>query len=145
MKYSLLIVALDCHYSHITRFIYNLKQENPEAVIDLITDKKESDIPDIIKKSAHRIIYHSLPKGNGFWGVVRKVSALRKQFKKLSRRNRYDLINIHFPHSFLAVIMCYLRKMSPNVIVTAWGSDVLRVNGIRLKVLLKGVFAKGES
>lgn len=142
MKYSILIVGLECHYSHLSRFIYNLKQTNPEANIYLCTDKNKEELSEEINRSVTDIMYFELDNKQGYLGVPKKILSLRKQFKKLSRKNKYDIINIHFPKYYLAAVMGCLRKMSSNILVSPWGSDVLRVEGARLKALIYGVFYK---
>ena len=142
MKFSILIIAVGCHYSHVARFISNLKQENPEVEIHYFTNKKIEEIPDEIINNVENIIYQEQKKKKGSLVAFNKLFSLRKQFKDMSRNNRYDIIDIHFPKYFMAVTMRYLHKMSRNVVVSPWGSDILRVDGIEFKLLLNGVLKK---
>lgn len=143
MKYSILIIAIDCHFSHMTRFVCNLKQENPEVEIHYLTEKTRTDIPDDIVNNVDEIIHFKVSNGKGgYFGVFKKIVSLNKQFKNLSRNNKYDIVNVHFPHYYMAFTMRYLRKMTKNVVVSPWGSDVLRVDGLLFKILIDGVFRK---
>ena len=143
MKYSILVVAIDCHYSHITRFVCNLKQENPDVEIHYLTEIKKDEIPEEIVNNVAEIINFKVSNGKGgYYGIFKKILDLRKQFKKLSKKHKYYVVDIHFTNYYMAVAMPYLRNMSSNIVVSPWGSDVLRIEGFRFKVLLKCVFAK---
>ena len=128
-----------------TRFICNLKQENPSIEIHFFTNKKIEKIPSEIIDNVTEIIIQKRNNGKGgYWGILRKVLSLRKQFKDLSKYNKYDIIDIHYPHYYMAVTMHFLRKMSNNIVITPWGSDVLRVDGIRKSILFKEVLRKSD-
>lgn len=141
-NYSILIVALDCHFSHMTRFICNLKRENSQAKISLFTDKGNGEIPSEIIDIVDDIFFHKLSKGEGTIGIIKKILSLRKHFKELSKSHTFDVVDIHFPHYYMTATMYYIRKMTHNIVVSPWGSDILRINGVLFKVLLKGVIAK---
>ena len=142
MKYSMLIVAIDCHFSHMARFVNNLKLANPNIEIHFFTNKKKEDLPDEIINNVDEIIYQKQTDFYSRYGLIKMYYSLRKQFKELSKNNSYDIVDIHFPRYFLALIMPYLHKMSKNVVVTPWGSDILRVEGRKLKILMNGVLNK---
>lgn len=143
MKYSILIIAIDCHFSHMARFVSNLKLANPEVEIHFFTNKKKEDIPVEISDNVFEIIHQNRNNGRGgYLGVLRKIVSLKRQFKKLSKKYKYDIIDIQYPHYYMAFIMRYLKKMSNNIVVTPWGSDILRVDGLRYKVLMNGVLDK---
>lgn len=142
MKYKILVIAIDCHYSHMTRFICNLKQENPEVEIHFVTEKEKAEVPEELINNVDKVFYWRLPKEEGYWSVLKLLFTIRKRCKSLSKHSLYDVVNVHFPHFYMAVTMNYLRKMSNNIVVSPWGSDILRVGGRRFKILLKGVLAK---
>ena len=142
MKYKLLIVAFDCHNSHMTRFVYNLKQENPEAEIHFFTDKEKEELPEELTGNVSKILYFKQDKCQGTVGKIKSIISLRRQFKELSKHNSYDIVDIHFPKFYMVVAMGYLRRMSKKVVASPWGSDILRVNGIKFRVLASGVLNK---
>lgn len=142
MKYSILIVAIECHYTHVSRFIRHLKEENPEAVIDLLTNYDKSKIEPGVLACVERVIKCPLPSGDNALNKLLKVFKIRKPIKELSKTAKYDVINIHFPHYYMAGTLRYFRKMSDAIVVSPWGSDILRVNGIRQKMLFGGVLKK---
>ncbi len=144
MRYSILICAIECHYSHITRLVCNLKEENPDVEIHLLSSMCSSEIPSEIFPNVEEIIYCQLPKEINIGGIIKKAILTRMTIKKLSKDRRFDVVNIHFPHYYLAGTMPYFRRMSNNIVVSPWGSDILRVDGIRLKMLLNGIINKSD-
>lgn len=143
MKYSILIIAIDCHFSHMTRFVCNLKIENPDVEMHYLTEKDKDKIPEDIIHNVDEVIHFNVSNGEGgYYGIYKKIVSLKKQFKKLSNNHKFDIIDIHFPHYYMAAAMPCLRKMSKNIVVTPWGSDILRVDGFRAKILFRGVLAK---
>lgn len=140
-KYSLLVIAYNCHISHMTRFISNLKQENPEAEIDLFTDKNKEDLPLAVIDNVNNVFHHKLIKNKGIRGRIWSVLTLRHHFNKLSCK-KYDIINIHYPQFYMALVMGRLRKLTQTIVVSPWGSDILRVNGMKFKFLAKYVIDK---
>lgn len=143
MKYSILIIAIDCHFSHMTRFVSNLKQINPEVEIHFFTNIKMEEIPEDITNNVVELIHEPSYKECGKWmKLYKKANSLKKHFKRMSKQYKYDIINIQFPHFYMAASMRYLRKMTKNIVYTPWGSDVLRVDGIRFKILMNQVLKK---
>ena len=53
-RYSILIIAFECHYSHVDRFIKYLKQVNPFVAITLFAD--DHAITDGISNNVDEII-----------------------------------------------------------------------------------------
>ena len=50
--YSILIIGINCHPTHIDRFIRNLKQNNPSTQISLLTNRE----PSVYPKDVHECI-----------------------------------------------------------------------------------------
>lgn len=125
-----------------TRFICNMKQENPGIEIHFFTDKKEADLTDGIINNVAKIIYQKKSGKKGVKGKIAMLFAMRMQFKEMAQNNRYDIIDIHFPKFYMALTMRYLRKMSKVIIASPWGSDILRVEGAKFKILAYGVLNK---
>lgn len=142
MDYSILIIAIECLYTHVSRFVRNLKLENPNAVIHLLTNYEESVIPPDVLSNVDRIFYCSLTSGPGPLDKLAKIYKIRKPLRELSKNCKYDIINIHFPHYYMAGTIHYLRRMSRTIVVSPWGSDILRVEGIRQRLLFGGVLKK---
>ena len=146
-KYSILIVAFECHYSHVERFIKFLKYVNPHVVISLFAD--EHAISDTIRKNVSNIIYkkrvsESRPIKNRVLSVFLNKVVLIKQIRELSSTVKFDIINIHFTQYYMCFVMRYLRKMSKAIILTPWGSDILRVHSKFKLILLKRAYRKAD-
>lgn len=132
--YSILIVGIYCHPSHIIRFIRNLKLANPSASISLLTDREPAIYPDEIHGCLVEFIkwrrtsrLNRIPFMNR---LVNRVSSLL-QIRKLEKVRHYDIINIHYPQPFLTYLMEHFRRMSTSIVISPWGSDVLRLKGKR--------------
>ena len=145
--YSILIIAFECHYSHVDRFIKYLKQVNPLVQITLfaddhaITDDIRNSVDEIIHKK--RVTVRCGIKIGGLSKFLNKI-ILFKQIRDLSRENRFDIVNIHFTQYYMYFVMNCLHRMSKQVILTPWGSDVLRVNSKFKKFLLKQTYRKSD-
>lgn len=146
-KYSILVIAFECHYTHVERFIRNLKCVNPLVSITMFGD--EMTITDDIRKNADEIICkkrytadHRV-KGKGLSKLLNKT-AMFKQFRDLAAVRKFDIVNVHFPHYFMCFVMKYLHRMSDHVILTPWGSDVLRVKSKFKMRLLKRVYRQAD-
>ena len=142
-KYSVLIIAFDCHYSHVERFIRNLKYVNPLVDITLFGD--EHTITEDLRNGQVEIIdkknntnRHST-KIRGLSKLLNKVTLI-DQVRDLASTRKFDIVNIHFPQYYMCFVMRYLHKLSDNVILTPWGSDVLRVDSKMKRRFLKYVY-----
>jgi hypothetical protein len=127
-NYSIIIIGINCHYGHLCRFVKFLRQTNPEVVITFFGDyDKTVQSPDI-QENVDRIIYRHVfsLKYFRFLKYFFNIVILRKQFKILSKTERFDIINIHYPRPQMMFVRNYLRRMGKRIILTPWGSDVLR-------------------
>lgn len=141
IKYSVLLIAFDCHYSHVTRFIKFMKSVNPLVSITLFADRDDSVISEEIKKNVEGIIIRRRYDGRAFkrfkpfCRLMNKV-VLNRQFKIIARQRHFDIVNIHFCPYYMSYYLCYLRKMGDKIVITPWGSDVLRLDSkVKLKML----------
>lgn len=147
-KYDILMICIYGTPSHIVRFINNLKNTNPNAKISLYSERDKNVFPHEMINSLEE--YIQLKKFSGWphrlW-IFRKIFdhyTFVKQFKKLSETHHYDITNIHFPQYMLYSVMKYIRKMSSSVVVSPWGSDVLRINDQKKKNSLKHICLKSD-
>ena len=143
-SYSILIICINGIPGHLIRFVRNLKQTNPEAHISLFSNRNREWFPnelndyidDFIQQKEYSGRLHRLWKFRPWFD--RK--AFVKQFKELSKTNHYNIVDIHFPQFFLCYVMKYIRKMCNTIVISPWGSDVLRVNDPKVKKKLFKVF-----
>ena len=127
-KYSLLIVALYCYAGHIREVVSHLKEKNPLVDITILTNKPD-DYKDLVDKLAEICFYDVSSvdwiKFRGLRVFATKYKQIRF-FSKYSKDRRYDIINIHFANRYMSFVYKYLRAMSDNIVITPWGSDLLR-------------------
>lgn len=138
-KYSMLVIALYCYEGHIKRVIEHLKTKNPLVELTILTEKVE-EMENVLNDKSVNIIKYYVPSfGNHIkfqWlrFLIIKYKQ-RKFFAKFSRGKKYDIVNVHFANKYMSYVCKYLRAMSPNLVITPWGSDVLRRDSTTLKQL----------
>lgn len=128
-KYSMLIVALYCYTGHIKNFINHLKDKNPLIDITVLTNKPEKLRESLSDKQIKLVCYDvssvNYIKISWFRHQIIKYKQCRF-FSKFCKHKRYDIINIHFPNKYMSYVYKYLRSITGNIVITPWGSDVLR-------------------
>lgn len=128
-KYSILIVAYEASLLQILTFVKNLRKENPFATILLLTNRKMDSVTCEIKEYVSKTIHVREYKGRfkkQTWASYLNKTLLLLSFVCLSFR-KYDVVNIHFAKPALLKAMPWLRRMTKNIVITPWGSDVMRV------------------
>jgi hypothetical protein len=130
--YRLLIIAWYVGIDHVSEFIRNLKKANPSVEICLLSSKPGLEaIPEDVIKNTSEIIcfkyYSGKVKSKLVAECVNRFYFLRT-FIRASRR-KYDIVDIHFPKSRLFFVLRWIKKLSNNLVITPWGSDVFRVDG----------------
>lgn len=140
-NYSLLIVGYHASLLQLAPVIKHLKDENPEAMISLMTNLLEN-VPEVIKKNVVEILPIYTYSERARNPIIRtwfgKAFFLFSFVKLIFRR--YDIINIHFAKPWLFYAIPCLRRMTKNVVITPWGSDVLRLEGEKNKKKLQKVY-----
>ena len=124
-KYSLLIIALYCYSGHVKAVINHLKATNPLVDVSLLTTTPE-EFNDALVDHIER---YDVPPVKVRWRRLMNAIIRHRQckfFAKFSQGRRYDIVNVHFPNMFMAFVHPYLRAMAKKIVVTPWGSDVLR-------------------
>lgn len=143
-NYKVLFLAIGCNYIHVTRFVTNLKRTNPNAELVLFTGLKKEELDPELVDSLSEIIYRKKSDSKGLLGSIKNIWALINQFRWLSKNRRFDIANIHFPILLYSPIMPFIKRMAKRVVVSPWGSDILRVDGWRFKMLCKMVLKKSD-
>ena len=137
-RYSLLIIALYCYPGHVKGVIDHLKAINPLVDITLLIDKAE-EMSKILCDKSVRIEWYNIPPVNIKWRwLMYKVIRYKQSrfFARFQQGRRYDIVNVHFPNIFMSYVYKYLRDMSGKLVITPWGSDVLRRDKSYLKQLV---------
>lgn len=137
-KYSMLIVALYCGKSHVVEYISNLRKKNPLVDITLLTEKPDV-ISHLLSDNQVNIIHYNVSSvGYIRFHWLKELVTKHKQcrfFSQFCKKRRYDIISIHFANRYMSYVYKYLRAMSDNIVITPWGSDVLRRSKNDLKLL----------
>ncbi len=145
-KYSLLVIALYCYSGHVKAVIDHLKSKNPLVDLTLLTDKPE-EMKDLLEDKSVKILeYDILTPSKIKWRWLRSMVIRYRQkkfFSHFSKGKKYDIVNIQFPKRYLSFVRKYLRSMSNNIVITPWGSDVLRQNRESLNQL-KGLYKEAD-
>ncbi len=129
-QYSILIVALYCYTGHVKAVVEHLRKKNPLVSITLLSNLKPEIIRKEITDSSIKIDWYDVKDVNYIKSKKIREWVIRyKQnrfFSKYSRNREFDIVNIHFPKRHLAFAYKYLRLMSSKMVVSPWGSDILR-------------------
>lgn len=144
-KYSLLVIGWNVYIGHVTEFIRNLKKTNPNVEISLLTSKSSlAEIPEDIIKNTSEIMCFKYYSGRIKCRVLAEFVNRLYFFWVFIRvsRKRYDIVDIHYAKPRLAYVMHWIRKMSNNILISPWGSDVMRVDDERLVQQLRKVYSQ---
>lgn len=128
-KYSLLVVALYCYSGHVKAVVEHLKRINPLVDITILTEKA-NEMRNALTDESIKIVYYDVTPVNIKYRWLRFLIIKHKQrkfFSTFSKDRQFDIINIHFANRFMWFVYKYLRVMSKNIVVTPWGSDILRL------------------
>ena len=144
-KYSLLIVALYCHPGHIIDIANHLKSKNPLVDITILTDVP-NDYKNSLSDKSIKLLLYDVPPFNCRFRRLRFLviqHRQRKFFSNFSKGRKFDIINVHFPNRYMSCVVNYLRAMTNNIVISPWGSDLLRRDAISLK-RLKRFYEKAD-
>ena len=146
-SYKILIIVWNAYVGHVQEFIINLKKANPNVEISLLTSEPSLDsVPKEIIENTSEVLFfqESLKKSNKllFAGLIKRFLFLWT-FICLSNR-KYNIINIHFPRPSLSHALHWIKKMSNNIVISPWGSDVLRVEGEKKIEQLRKIYAAAQ-
>ena len=137
-RYSLLIIAIYCLPGHIKDIIIHLKAKNPLVDISLLTDKPY-EYNNFLSDYEIKIYHYDVRPVDQI-----KIRRLRfyiirhrqcKFFSRFYKNKRYDIINVHFPNRYMSYVIDSLRAMSNSIVISPWGSDLLRRDKIALDQL----------
>ena len=140
--YKVLFVGL-IYDHHLRRVISRLKEENPNAIVDVFTINGTvpltDDIKDIVRNWFYPYRQKRVTKFMQMKVALAYILKSRTLLHRVSKKEHYNCVNIHFPLFFHAYIIKELKALSNTLLITPWGSEVYRPSGWRLK-LTKRVF-----
>ena len=130
-KYKILYVALYCYSGHVKSQIDHLIKKNPLVDISILTDIAPDKAKSIYDNESFKIIWYNVKPVNKIKIKWLKQLLIRykqnRYFSKFSKSNQYDIVNLQFPRWHISYAYKYLRRMSKKLVITPWGSDVLRI------------------
>lgn len=129
-KYSLLIIAWYANIFHVSEFIRNLKKTNPNVEISLMTVYGMNSIPEDVKENTVEIVvFKSFSKEirNKFFRECINIVFFVCNFIRQSKK-KYDIVDIHYARPQLSYALHWIKKLSNRIVITPWGSDVMRIN-----------------
>ena len=136
--YNLLMLG-EFYDNHTARFVRNLKRVNPSICIDFFTPRiKWKKTPADYIEYFHDCKIVDFSKW--FWHIPfleekEQINNWKKHFPVFAKNRHYDIVNIHFPRSVYSYILPDIQGISDNLVLTPWGSDVLRANSKERKKL----------
>lgn len=121
---------------HICRLISKTRSNLPNAVIDFMTIKRDSVVPDRIKDNIDHLYYFEESNSQiRLVSFIQSVYSRKKQIRQIGSERKYDCINIHCPSWNFSFLRNDLKSISRKLLITPWGSDVYRVKWYELLLL----------
>lgn len=128
--YRLLIVG-PLESDHLRRLVLHLKMVDPEASVSVLCWQISRPLPDEVSSVLDSVVQVKSPDG-----ILARIPLLRSLTARIRYRRAFravterkpDIINIHYPSPRDMHIMPLMKKTGAKVILSPWGSDVLRVD-----------------
>lgn len=138
VNYSLLLLG-EFYDNHLIRFVRYLKKENPQVQIDFFTPSIAGRIIPTDYLDCFRTCevvdfskyFRFVPGLN----EMEEVHNWHKYFRVFSKSLHYDVVNIHYPRSVYSSVLPEISRIADNLVLTPWGSDVLRISKKQRKKL----------
>lgn len=134
---------------HVVRFITHLKRATSDIVIDFLAPKEAGEPPLRIQELVRTFYtYDDVPKKGFFRRLflryrLHNVISLRRVVVSLAKDNKYDSITIHYPMWHYLSIIDILKRMTENILLFPWGSDVYRATWYE-KLGLRRLYRKAK-
>lgn len=144
-KYSLLVIALYCYPGHVKGVVDHLMAVNPLVDVTLLVENAE-EMRALLDNKTVKIERYNVPPVKIRWRWLMYAIIRRRQchfFAKFHKGRRYDIVNVQFPNIFMTYVYPYLRAMAGKLVLTPWGSDILRRDKKYLKHLA-GLYQKAD-
>ena len=139
-KYSVLVDGYKWYPGHLADYIRNLKKVNPLVDITLTTSRPLTEFPKDICDNTKEIVqiptYSGRIKNNAVCKAIESF-LYAKVFAFLSFKNKFDIVNIHYPSPRVFHAIPWMKRMSDHIVLTPWGSDVLRAKKSEIRRMCK--------
>lgn len=146
-KYSILIVGINCYLGHIMEFLINLKKKNPLVDITLIVSPVPDEVGRELSEYVSRLVVHKTYSSKLVPHlIIGGMNAILcyLTFLWLHLRNRYDIVDIHFVKPYIKYAMPIIKRMTKNIVITPWGSDVMRVESKKSIDILCNIYSQAK-
>ena len=143
LGYCVLVIG-DIYDNHLIRFVGNLKEENKDAIIDVVATRNNQELSPRVKNAVRDIFYFvDYTNGNKYVREIKKIFGIRQTLRKLGENHHYNIVNIHFPQEEYGFSADLFKKLGDTILITPWGSDIYRC-GKRGRFLLRPLFKKSD-
>ncbi len=147
---KVLLVSYSGYKLWLGRLIKSLRNHDKDMQIDMFfTDSvSHENMPSFAalcsnvycKKRYFPGLFYKLPYIRRVFSYVDTILTFKRFSSRIYESQLlYDIINIHYLSPYHNHIINYLVKISQKIMLTPWGSDVLRTNGKSLEKLKKMV------
>lgn len=146
-KYSILIVGIKCYFGHVMEFVVNLKKKNPQVDITLILSPIPDEVNKELSRYVNRIVIHKTYKNKIVpHFIIGRMNAILcyLTFLRLYLRNHFDIVDIHFVKPYIKYAMPIIKRMTKNIVITPWGSDVMRVENAKSIDILCEIYSQAR-
>lgn len=145
MAVKILIIGNAADYNLI-RFINNLKKYDvhDEIILDVLHNnspihyKLSYRLDELTKEIRNLFSVNENQKKSSF---LKKINYFINLFKAINsiKNSDYDIVNIHYMSAFYFPLIHLIKKKGKKLLMSPWGSDVYRVNGLN-KLLIKRAY-----
>lgn len=142
---KILLVGSLCDDKWIGSLIRQLKQV-PDIEVDffhiLTIDKRLSDASLLcnnvyVAKRHFPLSLYKISKLCYLLSFIDVPLSLKKFLMGIRKERCYDVVNIHYPQNKVLCCWKYFKDVSKTIIVTPWGSEILRISKISQKIKAK--------
>ena len=142
-----LLIAGPLESDHLRRLVLHLKKVNLEASISVLCWQMSRPLPEEVSSSLDSVIQVKSPDG-----ILARIPLIRSMTARIRYRRAFraaaerkpDIINIHYPSPRDLHILPLMEKTGATVILSPWGSDVLRVDAPLALCKLRKLYSRAD-
>ena len=139
-NYSLLLVG-NPYDGHFLRFVKYIHQGNPSAIIDVFgINQNAKSISSDYNTIIRNIYLFDCDRKLAKLPILRNlefIHKLRKYFRSNIVKEKYDIVNIHAPLYYHSFLLNDIKRVTKNIVLTPWGSDVYRISNFERRIVTK--------
>ena len=139
-NYRILLIG-NLYNNHMVRFVRNLKQTNPKAIVDGFEPfQKGICFPAELESYFNECKLVEFSNNFESFPVLRSIELImnwKKCFRSFAKGRHYDIVNIHFPMYLERFILDDIKRITNRIVLTPWGSDVYRISNGKRAIVKK--------